>query len=257
MDPILQQLMALMGVRNTLPTQQLPQTPQQLAALQLQQHGITNEQRQGYFPVLSKAISSAIPPSGYFDVNAEEVGRALKSIVLPEKVSPRYEGTGRQDAWRMYLGLPQENNTFRVSTFSPSISKEKDKVYFSINDFEKGLYRFEHFLRGKEQKALMEDFGADLPAFMGNFTVSKGQDERGHYLAYYDIWDLGQKSAQYALKAGLGKPFEIYGRVYYDPKTFKAIPEDKLPKPKPIDSKKVIESKEKLKKIFGSIAEFR
>ena len=60
---------------------------------------------------------------------------------------------------------------------------------------------------------------------MGNYTLSAGEDERGPYISYYDKWDLGpqvgpahiRKAAQIS-KAG--KPFDIYGRMYYDPETY-------------------------------------
>lgn len=66
---------------------------------------------------------------------------------------------------------------------------------------------------------------------MGRYLVSKGVDERGNYLSYYDKWDLhpglgfGDKEASEV--AGVGKPFEIYGRIYYDPKTGEPIKIDK------------------------------
>lgn len=62
---------------------------------------------------------------------------------------------------------------------------------------------------------------------MGNFTVGLGEDERGPYVSYYDNWDLDSSKAlagapQFVqeLPNKLGKPFEIYDRIYYDPETF-------------------------------------
>ena len=60
---------------------------------------------------------------------------------------------------------------------------------------------------------------------MGNYTLSAGEDERGPYISYYDKWDLGpqvgpahiRKAAQIS-KAG--NPFDVYGRMYYDPETY-------------------------------------
>jgi hypothetical protein len=88
---------------------------------------------------------------------------------------------------------------------------------------------------------------------LGDFKMSKGKDKKGHYISIYDEWDLnpfkegkGSSSnpAAATLKAfakmkgvdvsddleisklfGAGKPFEIYDRIYYDPKTKKVIPE--------------------------------
>ena len=51
----------------------------------------------------------------------------------------------------------------------------------------------------------------------GTYTVSKGEDERGPYVSYYDKWDLAPKMAKYSRA---GQPFDIYGRMYYDPETY-------------------------------------
>ena len=94
--------------------------------------------------------------------------------------------------------------------------------------------------------------GKDLPDLLlekdpygdvlGNFTLDKGVDEKGHYISYYDIWDVNPLSDQYegnvtsiipreldqAIQSAVGiKPREVYGRVYYDPETGKPIDEKK------------------------------
>ena len=61
-------------------------------------------------------------------------------------------------------------------------------------------------------------------------------DEKGHYVSYYDKWDLHPFSDEVRSEAEISrglenkiqsavgiKPAEIYGRVYYDPKTGKPI----------------------------------
>ena len=51
-----------------------------------------------------------------------------------------------------------------------------------------------------------------------------GNDENGKYISYYDKWDLNPYKGQYSsanisniddLSLGIGKPFEIYDRIYY------------------------------------------
>lgn len=56
---------------------------------------------------------------------------------------------------------------------------------------------------------------------MGNHTISLGMDEMGHYLSYYDRWDLSESIEGYGGIAG--KPFEIYDRIYYDSITFEPL----------------------------------
>ena len=56
---------------------------------------------------------------------------------------------------------------------------------------------------------------------MGEYTLTLGKDEHGNYISYWDRWDL---KGSLEGKGGLaGKPFEIYDRVYYDPKTYQVI----------------------------------
>jgi hypothetical protein len=63
-----------------------------------------------------------------------------------------------------------------------------------------------------------KDFSSD--PIMGNYTWTKGEDKKGHYIAYYDKWDLDIPIEEYGF---IGKPFEIYDRIYYNPDTFEPI----------------------------------
>lgn len=59
------------------------------------------------------------------------------------------------------------------------------------------------------------------PGIMGDYTVSAGEDEKGHYISYYDKWNL-EKSLE-GEEGFLGKPYEIYDRIYYDQETGEKI----------------------------------
>lgn len=62
----------------------------------------------------------------------------------------------------------------------------------------------------------------DINAFselegLGQFTVGRGYDKKGEYVSYYDSWDLGDTNSPYKdLSLGIGKPFNIYDRIYLD-----------------------------------------
>ena len=88
---------------------------------------------------------------------------------------------------------------------------------------------------------------------LGDFTFDMGEDDKGSYISIYDIWDLqpfsstgegsslnragkallnlfNKKSGKKATSEsetselfGAGKPFEVYERIYFDPKTKKII----------------------------------
>lgn len=142
----------------------------------------------------------------------------------------------RMDAFRLYLGLPQKHETFGVSDYKPSKSKQ-DKFYYKINNF---LQNFENIVptSGMPQESnatlrkrevlrwlwinAQSGYNAEFPTedatsgIMGRYTLTRGEDERGKYVSYYDLWDLGG-SIEGLLKGGvLGKSFEIYDRIYID-----------------------------------------
>jgi hypothetical protein len=56
-------------------------------------------------------------------------------------------------------------------------------------------------------------------ASLKDYQYSKGEDEKGSYIAYYDVNDYGN-ILDILPNAN---PFEIYGRIYYDKKTGKPI----------------------------------
>ena len=123
--------------------------------------------------------------------------------------------------------MPQKNDTFGISDFRPSRSRDK-KYYYKINAIEFSLA--DPYLGKSKMEAVrtiviaIEDRNGVFPWFhdvMGNFQWTKGEDESGHYIAYYDRWDL-----DVPLERGegfFGQPFEIYDRMYYDPITFEII----------------------------------
>jgi hypothetical protein len=137
-------------------------------------------------------------------------------------------GKTTEDAWRLYLGIPQAHNTFGISDYQPSKHKEV-KYYFKINDFFEKLfqhYPYSSLPRSDTLRMYVLGIGAkrhkikkdQIAGIMGDYTMSIGEDEKGSYVSYYDKWDLDQIPIE---KNGfVGKPYEIYDRLYYDPETF-------------------------------------
>jgi hypothetical protein len=181
----------------------------------------------------------------------------------------------------LYLGLPQKNKSFGISEYQPGDSKE-NKYYFKPNYLDENL-------KNRLVKSYLDNVDDDTNVYianertdafgqktdslrragvpnenpiyakwmvdnpLGDFKMSKGKDEKGHYISIYDNWDLNpfkegegasSNAAAATLKAfakmkgvdvsddteistlfGAGKPFEIYDRIYYDPKTKKVIPQ--------------------------------
>ena len=137
----------------------------------------------------------------------------------------------RLDAVNLYSGYPQKYGTFSVSKYKPTVSKNKDDIYYSItnkhlldnlldaleydqswndktNNYEYSNARFNNdVLKTKRlPKGTTKFVSYDGSGVMGNYTTSLGKDDKGEYISYYDKWDLDP--------IDFGKPMEIYDRVY-------------------------------------------
>ena len=228
----------------------------------------------GYVPGISEAIYNTVIPDyegahyGQFadalmriargdpgDIDsrmAQSLGGPMRTNREGEPMKPR--GEGEEDAWRMYLGLPQASGTFQESEYRPTISSGEDIRYRDFSEPERVIdtlvgrrargspsptqrgwwtdqtegdyeslrraYTIENLVKEIERtgSSVLEtdtmEFGGDV---MGDYTVGAGEDEEGSYLSYYDKWDLAPQVAQISRA---GQPFDIYGRMYYNPETY-------------------------------------
>ncbi len=122
----------------------------QEAAVQLRETGITDERADAYSPGVSEVLNRSVLPFAYQSVsdiifeapenlisNHEKITRvALGSepSLNQEWHYDKSQHQDREDAWRLYLGLPQEYGTFGISDFQPEGSKD-DVYYYKINDW--------------------------------------------------------------------------------------------------------------------------
>jgi hypothetical protein len=204
---------------------------------------------------LRKLIFSGITPFSYAaheNEIANVMGGILRGGAAEVSRSPGFEfgvgaategdinAQGRDDLWATYLGLPQKYETLVPSEYRPTRAKDENAVYSSLRPElaerlissasyfvqphiqGSGLKRLVHELRANGGSRVFNDWDTTL---LGNFTMSEGSDEKGPYVSYYDKWDLDHNLAKgLASLTGIGKnPPEIYGRAYYDPKTFELI----------------------------------
>lgn len=253
------------------------------AKTEMLKDGITSEQRSAYRLGVSEFLYRGIIPWGYQNnesVNSIPHLDAIKYFpqraIFGREIAPNYifdhvriaVSLAREDAWRLALGLRQENNTFGISDYFPENSST-DKYYYKINGFETKLFS-NHFMDNKKWNKLddlqkgwiktdrstdsqldslefnnLDKKGEPLPlsvlelvsliknhggkivhsdiegdmtiGLMGHYTLSCGEDEKGSYVSYYDKWDLD--NTLFDLGDVLIKPYEIYDRIYYNPKT--------------------------------------
>jgi len=226
---------------------------QEIKNLQMQEVGITSMQREGYFPGVSEVFSEYITPYSY-DNPVKRVLDIPRRVVQGEKNSKNLVNISdllfsegklskpRYDAWRMYSGLPQKNNTFRIAETTPinhpSYSAEQlaNLEKFSLNDEEKLLnslpkeYDFTHLAHGEKQdlvdalpdlRAKLQEIqdlkakGIDIGNDYMSTNVMGGYNRRyfNNKMEYNDIWDLdlgGTKVDKY-----FGKPFLSHGQLDY------------------------------------------
>lgn len=208
---------------------------------QLTETGITDAQLQKR-NIIQDNLAKNLTPFGYDDFGAigalfkkskdrkemEDAATAnkdLNSILTAEELQRRL------DAVNLYSGYPQKYGTFSVSKYKPTVSKNKDDIYYSItnkhlldnlrdaleydqswndktNNYEYSNARFNNdVLKTKRlPKGTTKFVSYDDSGVMGNYTTSLGKDDKGEYISYYDKWDLDP--------IDFGKPMEIYDRVY-------------------------------------------
>ena len=159
----------------------------------------------------------------------------------------------RDDAWRTYLGMPQQHNTFSESQYHPSQSTNPDQKYLKINNFweqlasgqKKGLYSSEmaktppsNYQAAITNLLAKQAANEDRTAWvMGRYKKDTGKDATGNYISYYDKWDLDKNQVE-GEYGRFGKPFEIYDRLYYDPTEKKIMWKPPVEKQGPPEARK-------------------
>lgn len=98
-------------------------SPHEIKMQQMDQVGITSAQREGYVPGISDLAYKYVYPFGYSSFDGSKFKNILKQI---QQGGIKYFGTGesgtlepREDAWRMYLGMPQRHGTFEMAQTAP------------------------------------------------------------------------------------------------------------------------------------------
>ena len=214
-------------------------TPQQ----QLKETGITDEQIGGkrslkrvyknatpytsYTPPIIQGLSAYLGFEDRFrDINVEDPipvsyyleGNSKPFRDLSKEEQKKYKELSKpyfkraEDAWSLYTGSPQRFETFEISKYKPSTSKNKDSYYYSLNKSYPELLDFVEKegvnLKYGESKQVEEP----TRLVLRNFKIGKNKDERGDYISYYDTWNLNP-SFEFPIPEQ-GKPFEIYDRIY-------------------------------------------
>jgi hypothetical protein len=183
---------------------------------QLSKYGITDKQKEGKNNVTTRAYRTVNP---YYSKSPIEGYKAFlngKDRNENELFKDNYTKAPVEDAWALYTGNPQKHNSFSISKYKPTKAKDKNIEYFSLNEKEhhNTILRLAEGLKENESKTV-EAGGlgnTSLDLLFRKFTVSKGKDEKGEYVSYYDKYNLNP-SLEFPMPEQ-GKPVEIYDRIY-------------------------------------------
>lgn len=213
---------------------------------QMKVYGITDKQM-----LKSNIIRDRMENNIYdFEYDTKNPIVKMKNVILDnEKEEDFLNSDGKisenskthKDFLSLYLGKPQKYNTASISKYKPSDSKEKNKEYFSVNSEKFQNYILKHLdedyitrgINSGDIKTVIDENGKlipnryvirDIGTGLGEFTIDRGEDENGKYISYWDKWNLNPYKGIYSstnsssiedLSFGIGKPFDIYDRIYF------------------------------------------
>lgn len=237
-------------------------SPEAIKRKQMEEVGITSLQRKGYFPGVSEIATEYITPYSYdnakkriLDIprrivkgekNSKYLSDDMGAVAINQTQANAYApliSNSRYDAWKLYSGMPQKHNTFRIAETSPvnhpsytqkqlnelekfSLNNEADLLMNLPNEF--NYYKYELMDNNslldnvtKLQTELqdindLQKKGIDFPVSdFGATNVMGGYNRRffNNKMEYNDIWDLdlnGLKVEKY-----YGKPFLSHGQLEY------------------------------------------
>jgi hypothetical protein len=174
----------------------------EIAKDQLEKIGITSNQRRGYIPGASEFLNKYVVPFGYGDSGGgTKLAETLEVIknggwrnytVMGDEAAKM-----RGDAWSMYLGMPQQNNTFRLANTAPAMhpsykpgslkgmdiySIPEEKVFTRASKFRESVPNGNDFIKPLDNPIIL-DRDANI---MGGYNKVLSKDG----LQYNDIWDL-------------------------------------------------------------------
>tara|TARA_R110000787_G_scaffold115506_3_gene225476 strand:+ start:28861 stop:31134 length:2274 start_codon:yes stop_codon:yes gene_type:complete len=201
-----------------------------------------------------KNIAKNLNPYGYQDpvsriwsaVVQDKESHQGKKAIIGEKNESKEE---RTDLMHMMLGLDQENDSILESEWKPTeddvvFPKDSDAKFYSSPVTEERIRNsllspsaWDTDSEGNNSIFNVDNLlGKRYGKTLGNFSITKGEDDEGSYLEYKDIWDLNPlsegpgvvRNIENAIQSAMGiEPTKLYGRVYYDPKTGKTTKTEK------------------------------
>ena len=163
----------------------------------------------------------------------------------------------RIDLLHMLMGKEQITNSIEESIYKPTDSENKDAKYYRSKTTERDIVMDLYRANGSAyppyegDTTTLIDLINKIPSEKGKskhvhnnilntYQLSRGEDKKGSYIAYYDEWDVNPFKKYNKTLGDLSDfvtedilkltPPEIYGRIYYDKKTGEFLNTEKLNK---------------------------
>ena len=176
-----------------------------------------------YYNVTPRGYENAVPR--LFDAVLDKRERRPDSPNL-EALWAKYLGLNDEDFRSMYKDFPDDrliqyplyphiSDYVQESKYTPSEGKDKDAKYYSLAFPEISNWEVDQFLTSPDKRRQTQGYNDT----MGTFTLTKGRDDMGDYISYYDKWDVSPfrgYGAKHDESLGIGKPVELYDRLYLD-----------------------------------------
>jgi hypothetical protein len=180
----------------------------EIAMNQMDQIGITSNQRKAYTPLVSETLEKYVTPYGYTAPGGKNKITDVIDNIKQGSWQNNLTNQGklyhpeREDAFRLYLGLPQKNKTFNVSDTAPVLHNSYPKGTFNNMDiYNANTEDIIESVTPNIQKSLRyDDLVTDkhLNILDKNAVVSRDNVLMGGYnkvltndgLQYNDVWDL-------------------------------------------------------------------
>ena len=138
-----------------------------------------------------------------------------------------YSKNASMDAWGNYLGMPQKYDTFKQSSYQPgSFSFNNDD---DIWDDVLHLDIINKLKEGQDEQVYDSAAGGFS---LNNYILKKELDKDIDmpYVSYRDKNDYNVKLGPFNIEGEsiVGNPFNVYGRMYYDPETNERLSEEDI-----------------------------
>lgn len=194
----------------------------------------------------AEKLRNAIKPFSY-NINPTRISRIMDRYDDPENKPENWslamkdhpKNRPRYDAFSLYLGQPQRNDTFTVSKHRPASGYEQYPETYTFKDpkqLNKYLQSATHYgllddLRSgkinknsslRDRQRLITDTENRV---MGTNTLGIGWNDKDEpYLSVADEWDLAQAEG---IPGNPGKPFMLYDRIPLSKEMIETLSSDK------------------------------